>query len=136
MAFKTPAQIIGRFDSLKKEYITPTPNKPFNSMDLREIKDMLDQVNDWSRSGMDEVKEALGYASYEKALDGDYSEFERVHPVLRNYHAMQVEKTFHNTMVEINEWKNSGIQEYQNQADLSLRQCMYNPALRLGMSIM
>lgn len=45
---------------------------------------MLGQVDDWSRSGMDEVKEALGYSSYQKALNGDYSEFERVHPVLRN----------------------------------------------------
>ena len=134
MAFRTPEEIIGRFGSLKREYITPTPNKPFNSMDLREIEDMLDQVNDWRRSGMDEVKEALGYGSYKKALDGDYSEFERVHPVLRNYHAMKKEAMWRNTLSNTKEWMEAPVA--QSLSDDVFRNRMYDPALRLGMSIM
>ncbi len=135
MPYKSPQEIIGKFGSLKKQYITPTPNKPFDSLDFREIEDMLGQVDDWSRSGMDEVKEALGYSSYQKALNGDYSEFERVHPVLRNYHAMKYEQMARNTLADIEAWRTDPVFG-PDLADMRLRQMMYNPALRLGMSIM
>ena len=135
MPYKSPQEIIREFGSLKKKYITPTPNKPFDSLDFREIEDMLGQVDDWSRSGMDEVKEALGYSSYQKALNGDYSEFERVHPVLRNYHAMKYEQMARNTLADIEAWRTDPVFG-PDLADMRLRQMMYNPALRLGMSIM
>ena len=62
---KQPHEIVGMFNSFKNAFIKPTENIPFNSGVLYEIKELLEQLNDWGRSGMEEAKEALGYSSYQ-----------------------------------------------------------------------
>lgn len=133
-------EIIGRFGSLKSHYITPEPNKPFQDFEMREIKEMLDDI-DWRgrlpEADEKEIKEALGFSSYQKALTGDYSEFERIHPVLRNYHAMRSEQMYRSTLEDIEAWRTDPSHVYgDNLINLRLQHLIYDPAVRLGMSIM
>lgn len=136
MPHRTPEQIIGRFGSLKQGYITASPNRPFTRMDVREIEDMISQVELDLYDDMGDVKKALGYSSYKKALGGDFSEFERVHPVLRNYCAMKAEASYRNELKDIEEWRTSPYEEYRDLVPERLRMFTHNPAVRLGMSIM
>lgn len=132
-------QIIEGFGSLKTKYITQEPNKPFRSFEMREIEEMLndiDGIGGMPKEDKEEIKEALGFSSYQKALQGDYSEFERVHPVLRNYYAMKYERMVRSTLAEIEAWRTDPNHAYDDVLEIRLREIMYNPALRLGMSIM
>jgi len=129
--------MLDKFDSLKKYYITPEPNRPFSGEEMEDINNMLREIDlgiSMSPEDRAVIKSTLGWDSYTKAKDGDYSEFERVHPVLRNYQAMKYEQMARNTLAEIEEWRNDPT--FEGLVDMRLQGMMYNPALRLGMSIM
>lgn len=131
-------EIKEKIDLLKEKYITAEPNKPFTDAEMENIQLMLNAIQSSSTkdSEMSSLKDALGYDSYLKTLTGDFSEFERVHPVLRNYCAINTEKTHRNVLADIydrKKWNDPGMDMV---ADMEMRLYMHNPALRLGMSIM
>lgn len=138
---ETAKYIIGRFESLTSNYITSGLNKPFLLNEMTEIKEMIDKIDKvsvsftFSEKEQEELKNMLGFSSFEKAQSGDFSEFERVHPVLRNYLAINTENIWRNSLkgiVEDRAWRgpDDPLEEQE------LRMFMHNPALRLGMSIM
>ena len=131
----TAQGILNTFENYKNQYAGR--NIPFPQTIMDNIDNMVGDI-DWgckfSKEDGAELKAALGFDSYKKALTGDYSEFELVHPVLRNQLAMKQEKMYRNTLAEIEEWRNDPA--FQGLVDERLKPLMFNPALRLGMSLM
>lgn len=113
----------GNFNTLVTKYTSQ--NLPFPEGEMRFISSMLEDA--------DARKHLPGHEYLDEVMSGDYSHFERLHPVLRNYFAIQKSEDLLRQMDPI-----AGLSDFGHPLwteDEFLQENAMNPAFRLYCSL-
>jgi len=133
MAWKNYAELLARLDG----YVANQKLIPLEEFDA--VTEMLKD---------DEVKERLGFELYRDAkINGDFSQFEKLHPILRNYAAAQYMWEMPNYLKNIMQGRQEESYEElkeafennpaaQRRLNEGIAERAMNPLFRLGCSLM
>lgn len=117
----TQAEFQAAYAFLKEQYLDR--DLPIPAGDYGTVEAMLAEPA---------LRRKLGYEAYEKAAQGDYSQFERVDPLLRSYLASLYMEGLPR---EVQDALNAPEDQLLPEREAILRREAHNPAFRLGCSL-